>query len=537
MDNFFIQALARAASCPQHAKQVSTLRETTSFLTAHHKTRRKSASRIVESREYKSTRAGKRTPFRIARKFAENELKALVDYYGIDTSAKPDEDVVDDGSLVWNIGDDHEPWPVKDPRDTATIEKLMELLKNEEAPHDEMFDTYKLLPQPGVVYLSIGVIRNMLRHLSIVERPTSVAMQRYLSILEDMKNAHIHIKRSEWTTAIHFAGRSMGTVSADEVQSALYVWRDMEQRANVKGSHVTFNVLFDIAVKAGKFTLADAFLKEMHSRGLKFHRHFRTSIIYYHGVMQNGSAVRRVYQEMVESGDVVDTVVMNAVIAALIRAGEPSAAEQVFERMKRLHANRTTPWTNPHHKFGRGTWRAQRSLGLHLTYEGRRLKLNEDDERHRQLQDWAPINPNSHTYSLLIRHHATLTGNIDRVNELLREMGYNGVPLEGTIYIVIFQGFNNFGGIRYSSWSRDKLEQTWTEYLQAVQSGLPRTWISQMSVVAALKAFKKCADSERTMMAWMEVRRLWEPSHEEVEGVLRTLRGLVDQKGFFDKDM
>ncbi|OAG07365.1 uncharacterized protein CC84DRAFT_1163563 [Paraphaeosphaeria sporulosa] len=540
-EKLFLRALARAASCPEHAKHMSTQRDGLVLVAPQHRKTTKSADAAVK-REYASDKPSKKGPFRIAKTFAEKELKALVDYYGIDAqpASGEDADVEDEGSLVWNVGDDHQQWPPKVPMDARLVDKLNALVKLDEPSHDDMWDAYRRLSEPRIVYLPRNTIHDMLHHLSIVERPGLDAMQRYLSILDDMKDAHIHIKRNEWTAATHFAGRYRGIVSADDLQSSLYLWRDMEQRANLKGSTVTFNVLFDIAVKAGKFTLAELFLKEMKARRLKFHRHFRVSLIYYHGVMQNGSGVRRVYQEMVQQRDIVDVVVMNAVIAALIRAGEPSAAEHVFERMKRLAAaasNGSLSYTipgGPTMTKSDRSWRGKRKLGLQLTYNGRNLAREQDPQGLKNLQDWAPIAPNSRTYSLLIRHEATSTGNIDRVNELLREMGYNGVPLEGSIFIVVFHGFAQFGGVRYSSWTRAKLEQTWTEYLQAVDDRLDRTWISTTSVVAALKAFRKCADVERMLEVWKEVREIWLPSAEEKESVHTVLRKLVRSKASFD---
>lgn len=299
-------------------------------------------------------------PFTKARSFAEKELTALVDYYGIELDTRPetDDDVQDDGNLVWNVGDTHEPWPLREKADAAHIDRLEQLLGDEEAPHDDVFATYQKLQSPGVVYLRTDTIRALLHHLSIVQRPSPMAMQRFLSILDDMKTAHIHIIRAEWTSAIHLAGRAMGTVSADDLQSALHIWRDMEHRAGVRAGFVTLNVLFNISVKAGKFALADTFIKEMHARKLQMHRHYRVSLLYYYGVLQDGNAVRKTYQELVAAGDIVDTAVMNAVIAALIRAGEPSAAEHVFERMKRLHAAKAAP--APGHKFFNRTWRDRR---------------------------------------------------------------------------------------------------------------------------------------------------------------------------------
>lgn len=456
-----------------------------------------------------------------------------MDYYGPALATPLPVEEVEEESLIWNVGDDHQPWPTRDPQDGATIAKLDKLLEDEETPHDEIFDTYKLLPAPGVVYLKIQTIRAMLHHLSIVERPTPDTMHRFLSILDDMKNAHIHIIPSEWTTAIYLAGGFMGRVTTDEVHSALRIWQDMEKRAGLTAGSVTMNVLFVVALRAGKFTLAESFLKEMQARKLKLHRHFRVSIIYYYGLMQNGDGVRKAYHDLIDSGDIVDTAVLNATVAALFRAGEPAAAEHVFERMKRMDAMKKMPFPGIR-PFNNRTWRQRRLLGLHLTDQSRALQRVGDTESLQELQDWAPVAPDTRTYALLIRHHARTAGNLGRVNELLREMALNGIPLNGTVFIVMFHAFAKWGGVRYTEWTRTKLEQTWYEYLDAVSMGLEYTFISEMAVVAALNAFKKCADAERTLRAWEEVRNLWEPSSAEYESVMRVLKGVQSDRKFFN---
>ena len=473
------------------------------------------------------------------KRFAQRELKALVDYYGIEIDTeKKEEKHQDYGKLIWNVGDMHEPWPLRHEDDAAHVHQLEMLLKDDEASHDDVFDTYRKLNQPGVVYLRIETIRLLLHHLSIVERPSLLAMQRFLSVLDDMKTAHIHIIRSEWTSAIHLAGRAMGNVSDENVQSALHLWRDMENRAGVKGGFVTLNVLFNVAVKAGKFSMAEALLNELQVRKLDLHRHFRVSLLYYYGVLRNGNAVRRTYQQLVSAGDIVDTAVLNAVIAALIRAGEPVAAEHVFERMKHLHAHKKSFPHGPFY-FNR-TWRQRRLLGLHFTHEAQRLARTGETAQLKELQDTAPVAPNSRTYALLIRHQSSTVGNIDRVDELLKEMRYNSVPLEGTIFIVIFRGFNSFGGVRYTSWTANKLEKIWAQYLKALRQDLERTFVSSIAVIAALKAFRTCTNPRRTLQAWEEIRQFWQPNEAEHEDVMKTLRNLVprsaQEQGFFDEN-
>ncbi|KAB2108933.1 hypothetical protein AG0111_0g3461 [Alternaria gaisen] len=538
MGTLFVNALVRAASCPKHARLVHTLRGVETAPPKHQTTRGNSTWSKSEEDE-SDPRPERKGPLNKVQRFAEKELQALIDYYGMEIDTRPEAEVPDDGNLVWNVGDSHVPWPLRDPSDAVHIDELQTLLKNEEAPHQPVYDAYKKLQSPGVVYLDTLTIRALLHHLAVVERPTPIAAQRFLSILDDMKTAHIHITRSEWTSAIHLTGRAMGTVSEDDLQASLRIWQDMERRAGLKGGYVTFNVLFNIAVKAGKYSLAETFMKEMQDRKVPMHRHYRVALLYYYGVLQNGNAVRRAYLDIVSAGDIVDTVVMNAVIAALMRAGEPSAAEQVFERMKRLHAMRTT--TAPGHVFFNRKWRHGRLLGLRFRDETRRLKRESKDEELKQLQDFAPIGPDSRTYGILIRHHAAVAGNIDRVNELLQEMKWNSVPLDGTIFIVVFQGFNSFGGVRYTSWTAFRLEKIWHQYLQSLSQNLERTWLSSLAVIAALKAFGRCTTPERTLKAWEEIRALWQPDEQELEAVMMVLRKLVPSQlettsspGFFD---
>ncbi|KAF2742462.1 hypothetical protein M011DRAFT_472181 [Sporormia fimetaria CBS 119925] len=519
METFFIQALTQAGTCRQHQRSLNTGREL-AYDGPQSRTQRRG---ITTSRKQQRWSFKGRGPFSRFKKFARSELKALVDYYGFEAEeGAGDEMVEDSGLLIWNVGDDHQPWTLKEKGYEEYISALKKLLDDPLTPHDAIFETYKKLPAPGVAYLRLKTIRKLLNHLAVIERPTQLAMQRYLSILDDMKDAHIHVTVSEWTSAIHLAGNFMGKVTGAELQSALFIWRDMEKRAGIQGGAVTLHVLFDVAVKAGNYALADVFLKEMQARDLKFHRHFRISLMYYYGVMQNGVAVRKAFHNLVDAGDIVDTVVLNALISALMRAKEPSGAEHVFEKMKQWHAQSAHD-RMPHPE----SWREHRKLGLELTYEAQKLVEKGDKKALNELQSKAPIGPDSRTYGLIIRHHAATAGNIDRVMELLREMRHKNLPLEGTIFIVIMYGFSSFGGLRYSSWTRSKLEGVWTQYLEHARAQAERTWLSPMAICVALKAFHKCADEERTLRAWEEAHGLWQPQQEEVEQVLKVLRKLM----------
>ena len=557
MDGFFIQALVRATSCPQHAKSSSTWPSSDAWSGRHHKTRRKTAASCTRGFKTSSGAPTESIFHRMSEKlsgFARRELQQLVDYYDIHVDTAPDPWIAPE-QRVWNVGHQHTPWilpgdPAQQKQSEDVIKRLEALLANENAPHAELCALYRSLPSPGVAYLQLATVRELLHQLAIVEDRNPVTTHRFLAVLDDMKAAEMPIIRSEWTSAIQFAGRFMRRVSADEVESALVLWKEMEEHAGVRGSDVTFNVLFNIAVRAGKYALAESLLAEMKRRRLPLQRHLRTSLIYYHGVCQDGAAVRRAYRDLVAAGEIVDTVVLNAVVAALLRAGEPRAADHVFERMKRLHRRRQTSLHAMAAIRAPTSWRETRKLGLRLAYDAHRFRASADAFAHgdlRALQDRAPIAPDARTYALLVRHHAIVDGNIDRVDELLADLAavaarelHSGdarsgralaaAARSGSMALLLLQGFARFGGAVYSSWRLDRLERVWADFLRQVdaeaeahdESGAapppsagppaaavprppaskPAAFLSPTAAIAALHAFRKCAGKRRTARVW-----------------------------------
>ncbi|KAF2801413.1 uncharacterized protein BDZ99DRAFT_220411 [Mytilinidion resinicola] len=533
MDNLFIRALVQAGSCPQHARHPTTCREPSPFISSHHKTRRKSSYVRLQTRPL-STSTPARNILRHAVDVTREELKSLVDFYNFEIN--PDE--VDEGAIrtreTLEDGRPHRPWKLESDEDAMTKAALEQLLKNDESSHSKIYAVYQLLPYPRIPFLSLKTIRRLLHILSVVERHDQPSMQRYLSILDDMKIANIPVLRSEWTSAMAFAGRGVrsGPITEAEVQSMLYIWKEMESDAGVQGTNVTFNVLFDIAFKAGKYDLAQAFLKEIAKRNLRVSRYLRTSLIHYNGVRQNGPGVRKAYADLVEAGEIVDIVVLNSVVNALFRAREPSAAEAVFLRMKAMHTAKTGTTLPPYH------WRDVRKAGLAMDAETRRLEAalrvaEADKDRmqelasHRQaLQNAASIAPNTTTYALVIRYHAQTAGNIDRVAELIGEMQEENIPLDGNVFLSIIRGFSEFGGVRYSSWTADRLEMFYEDFVAGVDRGEQNYYLGSSSVVLILKAFAKTAPG-RTLVVWEELKRRWGPDEGEVDTTWRLLRRLV----------
>ncbi|RVX69534.1 hypothetical protein B0A52_06598 [Exophiala mesophila] len=365
-------------------------------------------------------------------------------------------------------------------KEIAVFQAFIDLLADDHSSNSALFKAYQQLPSPGVSFLPTGTVRLFLQRMSTPWSRSETSMVRYLSLLDDMQEARLPITRAEWASAIYLAGRSFGRVTEADMMRGFEVWRQMEQEAGVQSTHVTFNILFDLAVRSNKYSIAQKILKEMHTRGLRLNRLGRVSVIYYHGLRRDGDAVRKAYREFVDAGEIVDTLVLNCVIASLINAGESSAAEQIYERMKslhsRLHVSTTEDGQPVYFKRYPGSDEvtidrelASNSLGRILVNAAHLEAVLPD--HHKELQDMMPLVPDHKTFRAMISHHANESGNLDRIVVLMKEMTeIFGLPLQSINYLLLFKGFALHGGTTYphATWNIKRLKLIWEACLAAI---------------------------------------------------------------------
>lgn len=534
-ESLFLEALARASLCRKHARQSSTITRPSHPTT----------SASARSARFTTTSTASKPPLSSAVELSSDEsahpvsipisrqeLRSIVDQYdyaGYQDDPPPDRDSNHDAPSSTHVYSsnqipDRKPRAAKTLLDQQAIDYFNLLIQDKATPNLPLYTAYKAIPQPRPKYLENQPVRELLHRLSVVEYKDEQTMQRYLSVVDDMLSADIPMTRSEWNSAMSFAGRYLRKIGDVQVETATQIWLRMEREAGLSSSATTFSILFDVATKAGKFALADIVVKEMMQRGMEPTRHFRTNIIYCHGLKRDGAAVRKAYQDFVDAGEIIDTLVLNCVIASLINAGEPSAAEYIFEKMKTLGTENTTAVKIK-------GWKAQRQLGRVLDSAGR--KLRKEAERRVVVQNVTPITPNLHTYRLLIKYHAHESGNIDRISELLDEMQQYGIHIHGSIFYQIIRGFSIHGGIRYSSWNKKRLDSFWEIFCQFVERDKETEqkhgdWISEEDrgcylsvsmVKIVLNAYIKVTGPENTRKMWEEIKEVWKPNEQDEEAV------------------
>jgi pentatricopeptide repeat protein len=341
-----------------------------------------------------------------------------------------------------------------------------------------------------------------------------------MSVVDDMQATGIPLTVHEWNCATSFAGRYVAWTTEVELEAALRLWKEMEHGSNIRANSATFNILFDTATKAGKFELAEIIYKEMESRGYSFNRFHHVSLIHYYGLRADGEGVRKAYRALVEAGEIVDTVVLNCTISSLIRAYEPQAAQQVYERMKKLHEERQSAPLPPR------DYNKKREVTRALMKMAKLAKV--DPTKLATFQNSASIAPDIHTYRILIQYLSIHYGDLQKVAMLIDEMRWYKVLPHGSIFLALLKGFATHGGIRYSQWTDDRLESVWNAYLRAVDKQVEGVYIGKWMVCWALKAFSRCSGETRTIEVWEEIKGKWKPEQDDLIVATKVLRSLIE---------
>ncbi|MCJ1449632.1 MAG: hypothetical protein MMC23_010154, partial [Stictis urceolatum] len=387
------------------------------------------------------------------------------------------------------------------------IAPLLEAIRDENRSVDEVYDLYRTLPQPGILHIGHKSRSLLLRRLSVVGWKNEKSMLRYLSVLEDMKEANIPISIYQWSHAVHLAGRSFSRITSLEVEAALRIWREMEDDAGVQSNAVTFNILFDIATKAGHFFLADMILEEMKRRSLILTRFSYVSIIYYHGAKGDGIGIRESYEALVYANQLVDTAVLNCVIASFLRAGELPAAMNVYSRMRSMYRGDSTT-------VKKGVNRtATRTFGRTLS----RIAANHATDRKilQSFQNKQDLIPDMQTYIIIVRHHVTHTGDLHSIATILDQMHEAGVSLHGRLFLELFRGFSKHGNQYYTSWTQTRLIDVWIAFKACVDGGMQDVYVAKWMAIWILRAFDRCFGRSRSLQVWAELksRSSWGTCH------------------------
>ncbi|KAK4157659.1 hypothetical protein C8A00DRAFT_29341 [Chaetomidium leptoderma] len=403
---------------------------------------------------------------------------------------------------------------------------VLNRLRNPHKVHlDYIYDTYQRLPEPRMLYIHSRFRHQLLRALGQPDERDAGSMLRYFEIIADIKNTGIPLTTAEWNCAIAFASKYVGTVTETEVEAALKLWREMECDAGIKATNVTFNILFDVACKAGNFALAEMIYREMESRGHFYNRYHYTSLIHFFGLKQEASGMRAAYKEMINAGEMIDTVVLNAMIGGLLRSGEEAPAERLYERMKAA-------------TLGDDGDGGDGSVPVRTTTSDRAITqalvmFAKIGRRHppsrAALQRMTLFSPDLQTYRILVSHYGVKRGDLAKVAAYIDEMKFFKIPLHHAIFLALFKGFAHHGGFPRSPWSEQRLTGIWNALLDALDSGAAGLEVKTWLAVWALRAFARCSTRERVLDVYDALKARWHLDPVEEQFMIDFLGSLVNK--------
>ncbi|TIC96932.1 Pentatricopeptide repeat-containing protein, mitochondrial [Colletotrichum higginsianum] len=366
---------------------------------------------------------------------------------------------------------------------------------------DSIYELYTALPEPRMVHISANLRHRLLKLFGMPRKKESQSMLRYFALVGEVKDCGIALQRTEWNYALALATRYVGRTTETEVEYALLLWREMEKQAGVKGNNITFNILFDAASKAGNFQLGEMLWKEMKARKIRFNRYHRVSLIFFFGLQENADGVRAAYKEMVEAGEMVDTVALNCVIVSFLRCGEQEAALKVYNYMKGTGSKAAVNF--PRKDYFKD--QVVTKILFMFASVGRMVP-----ELRPQLQELAGTAPDMRTYRILIKHFGVERGDLGRVAQFLDEMWQFEVPVDGSVFLAIFVAFEKHGGKAFSAWTPARLEKVLSALLRAIDYKTEGLYLDTWLMGWALRAFMKCANEVRAGEVYEEFQKRWD---------------------------
>lgn len=415
-----------------------------------------------------------------------------------------------------------------DPKVAETVKKLRKVL-NMRLKHPALvglrtiYTIYCSLPKPRMLHLPATLRHRLLKVLGAPKRRNSKSMLRFFAVIGEVQDCGLTLRRREWNAALALASQYVSYTTDTEAEATLRLWNEMERTGGEKGNGVTFNILFDAASKSGNFTLAEKIYGEMVSRGIPFNRYHHVSLIHFFGLKKDQDGIRAAYKEMVDAGEMIDTVVLNCLIASFLRAGDEAAALRVYDYMK--SNNPKVP------ALPAADYRMSRVAVQVLMMFG---KVGRNHPSMRPILQEAVINtPDLQTYRILLSHYGITAGNINRVVQFLDEMKWFDVPVHGAIFLILFKAFTQHGGRPYLGWTEERLRSVFSSLLHIIDNsnnGDHKLYIDTWLAGWALRAFLRCSNKEAVLDTYGELKSRWQLPGDRVEYMEAFLHRLLNEQ-------
>ncbi|EED23790.1 pentatricopeptide repeat protein [Talaromyces stipitatus ATCC 10500] len=354
---------------------------------------------------------------------------------------------------------------LKEPTAASAIQSFMSAVRSSSKSNQYVFGLYKRLPSPGLKLLSFKQRSRLLYRFAHPPDRRRCNARYFLTLFKDMIDAGFKLSRSLCTSAIYFTSHKEPKLNKRDLMDAIAIWHRMETIYDLKADNVVFELLFRIASLSGHFGVGDRLIQEMKNRKLQLSLQGYLSILYSYGKRGDTEGIRKAFQELVSSGKVVNTTVINCLISSLLNAGDFDTAEQIYSRMMQDHARTTgsdmTPVYVPSMSADFHAWRSRNNTLTKVFEAYLAVRTKEKCEHGRQLH--IPFLPDSRTFSIMLRFHCLHTGDLMAIRRLLSDMEkvFENPP-NVIVYYFLFRGFALHSSAK--GWTEVRLLELWKAF-------------------------------------------------------------------------
>ena len=368
---------------------------------------------------------------------------------------------------------------LREPTISRNLHLLLPAIEDHTKSNQYVFSLYKRLPSPGISILSVEERAQLLHRFAHPQDRRRSNARYFLSLFNDMIEAGFKLSKSLCTSAIYFTGHKVPRLEKRDLMDAIAIWHRMESTYGLEADDVVFELLYRIATLSGHFAVADRLYQEMKKRGVRLSRRGYVTMLHSYGFRRDVAGIHKTFEELVSSGEVVDTTVLNCLISSLLNAGDLDTAQNIYSRMMQDSAKSVAKAMTAHTKavllpstsadFAVRRSRSQNLCAIFEDYLEIRKKQGNQD-----VPDlYVPVVPNIRTFAILFRYHCLSTGDMTAVSQLLDDMEkFFESPPKVIIYYFLFRGF----GIHTSAkgWTEKLLLGAWDAFKRVLYDSQQR---------------------------------------------------------------
>ncbi|KAK9238157.1 hypothetical protein V1525DRAFT_401715 [Lipomyces kononenkoae] len=345
----------------------------------------------------------------------------------------------------------------------------------------KMFARYMQMPEPRPLHIRVPHLEFLLSNYAASVKNDEIYLEHYTTILNDLKEAGLPISYKEHLVELslvcHYTQRHK---CASVVSRTFNKFREMEMQGVIAREASAFNVLMSAVIAANDFGAMAAIIEEMRLRKIAPDRFTYVNLMTYYSKLGNKRALQLLYEKFIESEQIADIVVLEAMIAGLVRCRDIAGA-QSLTRFIEMRATEegwiSSALSKKHLRFSAGNLKR-------MARNRRHLRLQFGDEQIPDPEETVAIAPRDTTYNPLLSYYASI-GDYQSLIETINRMDEFGLSRRRA-YILFLKGFYIHSGYPGSEWTVERLENLLETLLRHKETN--KLLVRQMSVWA-LRAY------------------------------------------------